>query len=59
MKFIKIYVSTLKVSYVIDFEIVDVDEKWQILALIRAVTGFFNFSEAPLIFSWNKTSSLR
>jgi hypothetical protein len=37
--------------YEIDFE--NVDENWQILALTR----FLNFSEAPLIFSWNKTSS--
>ncbi len=35
------------------------DENGQILALISAAAGFLNFSEAPLIFSWNNTSSFR
>ncbi len=35
-------------SHEIDFK--NVDENGQILALLRAAAGFWNFSEAPLIF---------
>ncbi len=44
-------------SHEIDFK--NVDENGQILALLRAAAGFFNFSEAPLIFCWKKTSVSR
>ncbi len=49
---------TLKgLSHEIDFK--NVDENGQILALLRAAAGFWIFSEAPLIFCWEKTSVSR
>ncbi len=44
-------------SHEIDFD--NIDKNWQKFALISAAAGFFNFSETPLIFSWNKKSSFR
>ncbi len=50
------YIDLKGLSYEIDFE--NVDENWQILAF-KGRGWFLNFSEAPLTFNWNKTSSFR